>query len=89
MITNSREVLDPAATNQNDRMLLEVVADSRDIGCYLNVVSEPYSSYLSQGRIRFLGSRRKNPDTNASFLGAGSQSRRFTLLPLEGAALSD
>ena len=63
MVTNAREVLDAASANQHDRVLLQVVAFSRNIRRDDDTVRKLYTSHLAQGRVRFL--RGRSVDTRA------------------------
>src|SRR5207247_9697859 len=51
---DARQVLDAAAADEDDRVLLEVVADARDIGRDLDPGGQPHARDLTQGRVRLL-----------------------------------
>ena len=54
MVSGTGQVLDSAAADQNDAVLLEVVSLARDIARYFNAVGKTYSGDLSEGGIRLL-----------------------------------
>src|SRR6185312_1782999 len=62
------EVLDPAATDQHDRVLLEVVADARDVRRDLHLVGQAHARDLAQGRVRLLGRHRPDLQAHAALL---------------------
>ena len=43
VISGTRKVLDTAAADHHDAVLLKVVAFARDVGCHFNTVGETYS----------------------------------------------
>src|SRR5688572_153127 len=63
LVSDSRQVLDPAAAHEHDGMLLKVVALAGDVGGDLHPVGEPHAGDLAQGRVRLL--RRHGRDTGA------------------------
>ncbi len=69
MVTNTREVLHTAASDQNNAVLLKVVTYTGNIGCYFNTVGQSYSGNLSDSGIRLLRGSSLNSRTNASLLG--------------------
>src|SRR6202008_1709049 len=46
LVANAGEVLHPAAADEHDRVLLEVVALTRDVGGDLHAAGEPDTSHL-------------------------------------------
>src|SRR2546425_7164971 len=64
VITNARQVLNAAATYQHNRVLLQVVADARNVSSNLDSISQPNSCHLSQGRVWLL--RRLGVDAGAN-----------------------
>src|SRR5829696_1260903 len=56
VVANTGEVLDAAATDEDQRVLLQVVADARDIGGHLDPVGEPDARDLAERGIRLLRS---------------------------------
>src|SRR5580693_1092705 len=55
LVTHSGEVTDAPAADQDDGVLLEVVADAGDVGGDLNVAGEPDPGDLAKRRVRLLG----------------------------------
>src|SRR5436190_13515548 len=58
VIAHARQVLDPAAADQHDRMLLQVVALARDVAGDLEAVGQAHARDLAQGRVRLFRRRR-------------------------------
>jgi hypothetical protein len=48
MVTNTRKILNPAATNKNNGVFLKVMANARNIGCNLKPVSQTNSGNLTE-----------------------------------------
>src|SRR5688500_17909792 len=63
VVLDRREVLDAAAANEDHRVLLEVVADARDVGRDLHLVGQAHARDLAQRGVRLLG--RHRPDLQA------------------------
>ena len=61
-----------AATDQNNRVLLKVVALTRDIACYFDTVGKTNSGDLSKSGVRLLRGCSLNSCTNASLLRSGN-----------------
>src|SRR4029077_11733111 len=57
------EVLHAAAADEDDRVLLQVVPDARDVGGDFHAVGQAHSGDLAQGGVRLLG--RHGPDLQA------------------------
>src|SRR4051794_10157709 len=70
VITHTREVLDAAAADQHQRVLLQVVADARDVGRDFNLVGQADARDLAKRRIRLLRGLRKYTHADAAFLRA-------------------
>src|SRR6476661_7057439 len=58
VVLDRGEVLHAAAADQHDRVLLEVMADARDVGRDLHLVGQPHARDLAQRRVRLLGRHR-------------------------------
>src|SRR5262245_734276 len=58
VVLHRGEVLHAAAADEDDRVLLEVVADPRDVGRDLHLVGQPHARDLAQRRVRLLGRHR-------------------------------
>ena len=71
VVANSREILNATATNHNDRVLLKIVALSRNVADHFITVRQPYLGNFAQRRIRFFGRRRVDTRANAPLLRAG------------------
>src|SRR5436189_255611 len=89
VVPNPGEVLDAAASDHHDRVLLEVVADARDVGGHLEAVREPHPRDLPEGGVRLLRRRRVHADTDAAFLRTRLHRGRLRLLPHRLATPSD
>src|ERR1041384_3480273 len=50
LVTDTGQVLHPAAAHQHDRVLLEVVAYARDVGGHLDLAGEPDPRHLAESR---------------------------------------
>ncbi len=70
VVPHPRKILHPTATDQHDRVFLEVVADARDIRRNLHPVRQSHTRDFPQRRIGFLGRLRINANANATFLRA-------------------
>src|SRR3972149_201247 len=68
VVLDRGEVLHPAAAHEHDRVLLQVVADARDVGRDLHLVGEPHARDLAQRRVRFLGRHRAHLEADATLL---------------------
>src|SRR5262249_55405845 len=55
LVPHAGEVLHPAAADEHDRVLLEVVPDSGDVRGHLDLAGEPDARHLPQRRVRLLG----------------------------------
>src|SRR5262245_27188604 len=58
MVSDARQVADPAASDQDDRVFLQVVSLAADVGGDLFMIREPDASHLAEGGIRLLGGHR-------------------------------
>lgn len=72
VVSGTRKVLYTAATDQNNRVLLKVVALTRDIACYFDTVGKTNSGDLSKSGVRLLRGCSLNSCTNASLLRSGN-----------------
>src|SRR3954471_15169841 len=89
LVPHAREVLHTTAAHQHDRVLLQVVADARDVGGDLDPAREPHAGHLAQRRVRLLGGRGVDARAHAATLGAALERRGLGLLDLVLAALTD
>ncbi len=69
MITNARQIFHPAALNQNDAMLLQVVPFTGNVSGNFMSVGQTYTRHFSKRRVRLLRSGGINPNANAPLLG--------------------
>src|SRR4029434_8885698 len=70
VIAHARQVLDAAAANQHDRVLLQVMAFAADVADDLEAVGEPHLRDFPQRGIGLLGRRRVHARAHAAFLRA-------------------
>src|SRR5437764_640797 len=80
LVANAREVLDAAAADEHDRVLLEVVALAGDVGGDLHAVGQPHARDLAKSRVRLLRRRRVDPGADPPPL----RSREALLATLAG-----
>src|SRR2546422_9689161 len=55
LVPNARKVLHPASSHEHDGVLLEVVADARDVGRDLDARGQADPGDLAEGGVRLLG----------------------------------
>src|SRR3954471_16533081 len=89
LVANARKVLHTTATHEHDRVLLQVVADARDVRRHLDLAAELHTSDLAQRRVRLLGGGGVHARAHAAPLRTSLQRRRLGLARLRLAALSD
>src|SRR4051794_26276650 len=89
LVANTGKVLHPAAADEHDRVLLEVVTDTRDVGGGLDAAGQAHTGGLAQGGVRLLRGRGVDAGADASALRRSLQGRRLVLRPLVLAALAD
>jgi len=68
MVSCTRQILHPAAPDEDNAMLLQIVAFTGDITCHFNPVGKTYPGDLPKGSVRLLGGRGLNSSTNTSLL---------------------
>src|SRR5215213_9799070 len=68
LVAHTREVLHPAAADEHDRVLLEVVAHARDVGRDLDAAGQPHAGDLAKGGVRLLRRGGVDPRADASAL---------------------
>ena len=73
VVTNAGKVLDATAAYQHDRVLLQVVPLTRNVGVDFTTIGQAHTSHLAQRRIRFLGCRGKDAQTHTAPLGRAHQ----------------
>ena len=72
------QVLDPAAADEHDRVLLQVVPDARDVGRDLHLVGQAHAGDLAQRGVRLLGRHRAHLKADAALL-RGARDRHLAL----------
>lgn len=68
VIPNTGQVPHSAASDQNHRVLLQIVSLAGDVGRDFDVVGEAHSCHLSKRRVRLLRGDCANLQADASFL---------------------
>src|ERR1022692_3667842 len=89
LVTHTGQVPDPAAPHQHDGVLLQVVADARDVRGDFDLTRQPHPGYLAQRRVGLLRRGRIDARANTPSLGASLQGRGSGLSHLVLAALAD
>src|SRR5579862_4011653 len=89
VIADARQVAHATATNQDDRVLLQVVADARDIGVHLDPVGQPHTRHFPERGVRLLGRGRLHLRAYAAFLRRAFERARLGLEGLLDASPSD
>src|SRR5215467_11764315 len=89
LVADAGEVAHPAAADQHDRVLLQVVPDARDVRGDLDLAGQPDPGDLAQRRIRLLRRRGVDARAHAAALRALLERRRLVLRYLVLAALAD
>lgn len=68
VVSCTRKVSYSSASNQNNAVFLKIVADARNVSCYLDTVCQSNSGNLSQCRVRLLRCSGSYCRANASLL---------------------
>src|SRR5437867_6011121 len=89
VIADPGEILHAAAPDHDDRVLLQIVADARDVRRDFEPVRQPHPSDLAERGVRLLGRRRVDADADTPFLGTPLHRGRFRLLPHRLTTLMD
>src|SRR5215207_6300476 len=89
LVADTGEVLHPAAADEHDRVLLEVVADTRDVRRDLDTARQAHAGDLAEGGVRLLGGDRVDAGADTAALGRTLQGGRLVLRHLVLAALAD
>src|SRR3954470_18155415 len=69
LVADTGEVLHPAAADEHDRVLLEVVAHARDVGRDLDAAAQPHAGDLAESGVRLLRGGRVDARADAATLG--------------------
>src|SRR5204862_6770491 len=68
VITHTRKIFYAATADQHNRVLLQVVPDTGNIGRDFNPVGQPHTRHFAQRRIRLLGGLRIHTGANSTLL---------------------
>src|SRR5699024_4020923 len=84
LVADAGKVLHSATAHEHDGVLLQVVADARDVGRDLDARGQPHTGDLAQGGVRLLGGGRVHAGAHAAALrraleGRGGDLRRLVL----------
>ena len=88
VIAHAGKVLDAAAPDQHNRVLLQVVAFAADVAGDLKAVGETYPGHLAHRRVRFLGRGGVDARAHAALLRTVLQRRNAGLRPPRRARLA-
>src|SRR4051812_24304503 len=69
VVANARQVLHPTTTNENNRVLLQIVAFTRNVGGDFHAVGQTNARNLSKRRVRLLWRSRLDLSADAALLG--------------------
>src|SRR5207244_8826615 len=70
VIADARKILDAAAADEHERVLLQVVADARNVSRDLDPVGQPHARHFPQRGIGLLRRLREHAHADAAFLRA-------------------
>src|SRR3954462_7570643 len=87
LVADTREVLHPAAADEHDRVLLQVVADAGDGRRHLDPAGEPHAGHLAERGVRLLRRGRVDARAHAAPLGRTLEGGRLVLRHLGLAAV--
>src|SRR6266849_1030259 len=87
VITHARQIFHTAPADQHNRVLLQVVADARNVSRHFNPIGQPYARDFPQRRVRLLGSLGVHARTNSALLRTRLQRRTRRLVARPFAAL--
>src|ERR1019366_5426924 len=88
VIADTRQILHTATAYQHNRVLLQIVADTVNVGRDFNAVGQPHAPDLAQSGIRLLRRLGVHPSADAALLRAGLQSRTCRLVLRRGSTLA-
>src|SRR5438309_1925364 len=89
VIADTRQILHASAADHDDRVLLQVVADPRDVRGDLEPVRQPYPRDFPESGVRLLRRRRVHADADTPLLGTPLHRGRLRLPPHRLATLMD
>ena len=82
VVAHAGEVLHAAPADHHDRVFLQVVADTGDVGRHLDPVGQPDPGHLAQGRVRLLRRGGVDASTDAAALWTALQGGYVALFDL-------
>src|SRR4051794_16915553 len=89
LVADTGKVLHPAAADEHDRVLLEVVAHARDVSGDLDATRQAHAGDLAESGVRLLRGGGVDARADAAALRRSLQGRRLVLRHLVLAALAD
>ena len=89
MVTHARQIANLAAADQHNRVLLQVVTDTRNIAGTFDRVRQTNAGDFAQCGIRLLRGLRLNGQADAALLRTGLQNRRIRLAGYLYSTLAD
>jgi len=81
VIAHTGQIFHAATADQHNRVLLQIVANPRNVGRHLDTIRQPHTRHFTQRGVRFLGSLRVHARTYASLLRTSLQRRAGRLIP--------
>src|SRR4029077_102970 len=87
VVPDAREILHAAASDEHNRVLLQVVAHPRDVGRHLDPVGQAHPGDFPERRVRLLRRRGIHADADPALLRTGVHGGRLGLLPHRFAAI--
>src|SRR6476469_6293387 len=79
LVADAGEVLHPAAANEHDRVLLEVVTNARDVRRDLDAARQTHAGDLAESGVRLLRGGGVDAGAHTASLGRTLQGRRLAL----------
>jgi len=79
VVTNTGQILHAAATHQNNRMFLEIMAFAGDVNGDFLAIAQPHAGDFAERGIRFLRRHRFDGEAHTLFKGIGFEHRAFGL----------
>src|SRR5678815_1263584 len=89
MVADAGQILHTTASDEDDRVLLEVVSFSGDVSGDFKAIGEADTRDLTKRRVGLLGSRGVHSGADPALLGIGLEGRRLFFLLYVPAALPD
>ena len=79
MVTNTGEVLNTAAADKHDAVLLKIVTDAGNVGRNLDSVGKAYTGDFTECRVRLLGGGGLDGSANTALLRGIAVGHNLTL----------